>query len=206
MRIGILGGTFDPIHVAHLHAAETAWHQAKLDRVLFIPAGDPWQKRDRDVTDRRHRVAMVGLAIAENPGFGVDLREVDRDGATYTFETLASFPETDDLFMVMGADTALGIASWHRVHEVLKRANVLVVPRPGSDGSAARAGIPGAILLEMAEFDVSSTLIRSMATQGRPYRYLVPEAVFAYITENNLYPRGESDDMVGETTAEESSS
>lgn len=206
VRIGILGGTFDPIHIAHMHAAETALFQANLDRLLFMPAGEPWQKGDRDVTDSRHRATMVRLAIGEVPGFDIDLREVERSGPTYTADTLASFSEDDDLFLLMGADTALGIDTWHEPERVLRRAAILIVPRPGWDAEAAVSGITGSRLLDMAAFDMSSTLIRSMARNGRPFRYLVPGEVYEYIEANNLYTNTESDDMVLGTTTEESSS
>ncbi len=206
MRIGILGGTFDPIHVAHLHAAETALYQAGLDKVLFVVAGDPWQKRDRDVTDPHHRVAMVDAAITGASDFEVDLREVEREGPTYTIDTLNSFPDSEELFLLLGADAALGFDTWHQPARIIERAGVLVVPRPGSDGEAAVAAIPGARLLDMAALDISGTLIRAMARDGRPFRYLVPDVVFRYITDKNLYTNNETDDMVGETTTEESSS
>lgn len=206
VRTGILGGTFDPIHLAHLHAAETAMHQANLDRLLFIPAGDPWQKRDRRVSAPHHRVAMVDLAISEGPGFELDRQEIERVGPTYTIDTLQTFPESEDLYLLMGADAALGFDTWHQADLVLERAGVLVVPRPGADSTAAVDWIPGARLLDMAPLGVSSTLIRAMARCGRPFRYLVPGAVHEYIVANNLYPEGENDDMVEQTTTEESSS
>lgn len=206
MQIGILGGTFDPIHNAHLHAAETALSQAGLDRILFIPAGDPWQKQGRFISDARHRVAMIEAAIADVAGFDIDVREVDRDGPTYTADTLATFPDDDELFLLVGADTALGIRSWHEHESVLARADVLIVPRPGSDTAAAVEASPGSRLLDMAAMDISSTRIRDMARHGQPFRFLVPGVVHDYIMEQNLYTEVESDDMVGETTVEESSS
>jgi nicotinate-nucleotide adenylyltransferase len=206
VRIGILGGTFDPIHVAHLHAAETALYQANLDRLLFMPAGDPWQKGDRDVSDKRHRTAMVRLAIEGVPGFHLDLREVEREGSTYTADTLATFGDDDDLFLLMGADAAIGFDTWYQPERVLGRAGILIVPRPGSDSEAALEAIPSARILDMAAFDVSSTLIRSMARTSRPFRYLVTGGVYNYIRRENLYTDTQSDDMVGETTTEESSS
>lgn len=179
---------------------------AQLDRVLFMPAGDPWQKSDRLVTSKEHRLAMVALALVDAPGFELDRREVDRDGPTYTIDTLNSFPDEDDLFLILGADAASGLNTWHRHHEVLDRAGVLVVPRPGSDAAEVVDGVPGARLLDMAALDVSSTMIRSMARQGLPFRYLVPGAVHRYIMEQNLYANQGNGDSVGETTETETSS
>ncbi len=190
MRTGILGGTFDPIHIAHLHAAETALVAGRLDRVLFIPAGEPWQKNDRVVTGANHRTAMVALAVGgveDVPEFQIDTREVERDGPTYTIDTLESFPEDEDLLLILGADAASGVDTWHRAKSVVERANFLVLPRPGSDASVAVSKLPGAELLEMAALDVSSTMIREMAKEGRPFRYLVPEQVHEYIMTNGLY-------------------
>ncbi len=149
---------------------------------------------------------MVEAAIADGPGFKVDLREVVRTGPTYTADTLSTFGEDDNLFLLMGADAALGIITWHEYESVLAQASVLIVPRPGSDATSAVNGIPGSRLLEMAAMDISSTQIRAMARDGRPFRYLVPRVVHDYIMARNLYTDVESDDMVGETTAEESSS
>ncbi len=206
MRTGILGGTFDPIHIAHLHAAETALAGAHLDRVLFVPAGEPWQKSDRDVTGASLRVAMVTLAIADTPGFELDKREVERNGPTYTIDTLESFPENDDLFLILGADAAGRVDTWHRAQDVMERARFLVLPRPGSDAMVAASNLPGAEVLDMATLDISGTMIRRMAREGRPYRYLVPEPVHQYISENNLYTKGEIRDSVRETIETESSS
>ena len=187
MRTGILGGTFDPIHIAHLHAAETALVGAQLDRVLFVPAGDPWQKRDREVTGADLRVAMVALAIADAPGFELDTREVDREGPTYTIDTLNSFPDHEDLYLIVGADAAGGVGSWHRANAVLERARFLVLPRPGSDAVSVASNLPGARVLQMAALDISSTTIRAMAREGKPFRYLIPGPVYEYIKANRLY-------------------
>ncbi|HEY5891169.1 MAG TPA: nicotinate-nucleotide adenylyltransferase [Acidimicrobiia bacterium] len=187
MRTGILGGTFDPIHLAHLHAAETALAGAQLDRILFVPAGDPWQKADRDVTGANHRVAMVALAIADAPGFELDTREVDRPGPTYTIDTLNSFQDDEDLYLILGADAAGGVDSWHQANAVVERARFLVLPRPGTDTNSVASNLPGARVLQMAALDISSTTIRAMAREGKPFRYLVPARVHEYIQVNRLY-------------------
>lgn len=202
VRTGILGGTFDPIHIAHLHAAETALF-AGLDRILFVPTGDPWQKEHRDLSPVEHRIAMVEIAISGVPGFEIDLRETQREGPTYTIDTLLSFPQSEELFLVLGADAAAGIRTWHRWQEVVDRSRVVVVPRPGTPASAVTAALPGALRLEMAALDVSSTMIRAMAGEGRPFRFLVPEGVIDYIAANNLYAKPESGDMVEQIIREE---
>ncbi len=188
VRTGILGGTFDPIHIAHLHAGETALHQAELDRVLFIPAGDPWQKADRDLSPAATRLEMTRLAVEGLEGFDVDDREVSRDGATYTADTLESFPDDEELFLILGADAALGLETWDRHELVTQRATILVVPRPGTDSMAVADTLPDAVFLDMAVLEISSTDIRNLTRDGQPCRWLLHGAVHYYIAENGLYP------------------
>ena len=187
VRTGILGGTFDPIHIAHLHAGETALAGAGLDRVLFMPAGDPWQKADRVRASDVDRLEMTRLAIAGVEGFELDDREIVRRGPTYTIDTLLSFPADEELFLILGSDAAAGLPTWHRWEEVLDRARILVMPRPGSDPGAVKESVPDAILLDMAPLDISSTWIRESAATGRPYRFLVPAAVYEYIETRGIY-------------------
>jgi nicotinate-nucleotide adenylyltransferase len=197
VRTGILGGTFDPIHIAHLHAGETALHAAHLDRVLFMPAGDPWQKTDeRQVTPAAARVEMTRLAVEGVAGFELDLREVERDGPTYTIDTLASFPADDELFLILGFDAAVGLPTWHRWEEVVARAGILVVPRPGYDLSRVESVVPSAVLLEMAALDVSASSIRRMAAQGAPYRFLVTPEVYRFIESQGIYTQSPTGDRV----------
>jgi nicotinate-nucleotide adenylyltransferase len=197
VRTGILGGTFDPIHIAHLHAGETALHAAELDRVLFMPAGDPWQKSDdRRITPAKTRVEMTRLAIAGKAEFEIDLREVHRDGPTYTIDTLLSFPDSEDLHLILGSDAAIGLPTWHRWEEVVERSRILVVPRPGYTMSEVTKGLPNAVALDMATLDISSTAIREMASEGRPYRYLVPAEVHELIEREGIYTQSPSGDMV----------
>lgn len=206
MRTGILGGTFDPIHIAHLHAGETALHQAELDQVLFIPAGDPWQKLGRRVSATEHRLEMVRLATLGVDGFRADDREATRDGLTYTVDTLATFPEAEELFLILGADAALHVPTWKRYQEVLDRATVLVVPRSGTDSTAVAEILPDSVFLDMAILEVSGSEIRAMARTGSPFRFLVGDVVHRYIVENNLYAEAGRADMVeGPTDMEEPS-
>jgi nicotinate-nucleotide adenylyltransferase len=207
VRTGILGGTFDPIHVAHLHAAECAMHQAGLDRVLFIPAGEPWQKAGREVSSIEDRWSMTVLAVTGHEGFEADERELVREGPTYTIDTLESFPPEEELYLILGADSALGVPTWHRFSEVLARAGVLVVPRPGVDSTAVAAVLPTAQFIDMAVLEVSGTQIREMAREGEPFRFLVTDAVHEYIKDHHLYENPAEADMVeGTLEPEESSS
>ena len=206
MRTGILGGTFDPIHIAHLHAAECALHQAALDRVLLMPAGDPWQKLGRRVSAGHHRLEMVRLAADGVPGLVADEREVARGGLTYTAETLQTFPDDEELFLILGADAAAGLPTWHRVEEVMERVQVLVVPRRGTDMSEVTRAVPGAEVLEMAFLEVSGTAIRGQASTGGPFRFLVTEPVHRYIEQEQLYTQSGRGDIVGAQSEPEGSS
>lgn len=202
MRTGILGGTFDPIHIAHLHTAECARYQLGLDRVLIIPAGDPWQKLDRAVSPARHRLEMCRLAVEGVAGIEADDREVVRDGPTYTIDTLETFPGDEEMFLIVGADAAAGLPSWHRWEEVARRVTIAVAPRPGVDST----DIPGAVRIDMGTLEVSGTDIRNRVGEGRPYRYLVTRVVHEYIEANELYAKAPGDDMVGGLNRTEDSS
>jgi nicotinate-nucleotide adenylyltransferase len=192
--------------MAHLHAGETALYQAGLDRVLFMPAGEPWQKSDRQLTGAAHRLEMIRLAIADIDGFEVDDREIGREGPTYTIDTLHSFPESEELSLILGTDAALGIQSWHRWEEVVDRVSLLVVPRPGTDARDVQAVAPDAVFLDMAVLEISSTEIREMAALGEPFRFLVPLAVHDYIESLGLYAEPEGDDMVVDSLDQEEGS
>jgi nicotinate-nucleotide adenylyltransferase len=203
VRTGLLGGTFDPPHIAHFHAGECAMHQARLDRVLYVPAGDPWQKAGREISPGRHRLAMVEAAIAGVPGFEADGRELGRGGPSYTLDTLETFPEDEELFLILGADAAVGLPTWHRADDVLERVTVLVVPRPGTDSTRVLEVVPEAVFVDMAVLEVSGTEIRRMAGSDEPYRFLVPEGVFWYIEANGLYANRREGDMVAPSSETE---
>jgi nicotinate-nucleotide adenylyltransferase len=206
VRTGILGGTFDPIHLAHLHAGETALHQAHLDRVLFIPAGRPWQKNQSGVLAAEHRLEMTKLAIDGVEGFALDDQEVVRDGPTFTADTLASFPPDEELFLILGADAASRIQSWDRFEDVLARTTVLVLPRPGTDSTIIADVITDAVYLDMAVLELSGTEIRNLARDGQPFRFLVTRAVHDYIRENHLYPDRRETPRVGDSSEVEEQS
>ena len=186
VRRGLLGGTFDPIHTAHLIAGEVAYRQLELDVVTFLPAGAPWQKGQRDITDREHRWEMTRLAVAGIDYFEADDREVIRDGWTYTIDTIATFPD-DDLYLILGADAAAGLSTWKEARSVLERVTLGIVPRPGTPPEAVEAAVGEARMLDMPMLDISGTEIRRRWSAQRPVRFMVPESVYAYAEERHLY-------------------
>ncbi|MGH3650671.1 MAG: nicotinate-nucleotide adenylyltransferase [Acidimicrobiia bacterium] len=194
MRTGILGGTFDPIHIAHLHTAECALDQLGLDRVLIVPAGDPWQKAGRFISPAAARVEMCRLAVAGVDGIDVDTREAVREGPTFTIDTLASFPADEELFLILGADAAAGLPTWEQWREVVDRVTVVVAPRRGA--LALPGDIPRVKDITMGVLEVSGTEIRERVRDGRPYRFLVTEPVHGYIESHGLYAEPAEEDMV----------
>jgi nicotinate-nucleotide adenylyltransferase len=187
VRRGILGGTFDPPHIAHLIAGETAYRELDLDVVTFVPAGAPWQKADRRVSDADDRWQMVRLAIGGTEYFEADDREVRRDGWTYTIDTLEEFDRSEDLFLVLGADAALGLPTWHRGDEVMERATIVVIPRPGTDRDAVEQIVPDHVWLDMPELEISGTMLRDRVDEGRSIRFYVPDLVHDYVMSRGLY-------------------
>ena len=192
MRIGVLGGTFDPPHIAHLILAEQAREQVALDEVWFIPAGDPWRKASREVTPAPHRLAMTYLATDGVPGFRVDDCEIKRDGPTYTVDTLKELrgrvDEDDELFLLLGEDALADIPNWHEPERLADHAYIVVAPREGAEGPETLPFDPLRVVrIEMPYVAVSSTDLRARARLGRSLRFFVPEAVAAYIETNELY-------------------
>ncbi len=190
MKIGILGGTFDPIHNAHLLLAEQAREQLKLDRVLFIPAGDPWRKASRRVAPAQHRLVMTRLAVAGDPGFVVDDCEVTRDGPTYTADTLRELRDRyagDELYLLLGEDALADLPFWHEPESIAENATIVVAPRGGVVLPELPFD-PGRIVrISMPFLDVSSTDLRARGRRGQSLRYLVPDAVAEYIREHKVY-------------------
>jgi nicotinate-nucleotide adenylyltransferase len=183
---GILGGTFDPPHVAHLAAAHAAYEQMALDHVRLLPARNPWQKHDRVVTSAPHRWAMCQLAAAQAAFLKADDTEMRRHGATYTIDTLESLD--GEPVLILGSDSASRIPSWHRADEVLERARIAVVPRPTVPFSAVTEAIGDRyVALEMPTLDLSATEIRDHIRDGLTPSFLVPEPVLRYIEANDLY-------------------
>jgi nicotinate-nucleotide adenylyltransferase len=192
MRIGLVGGTFDPIHHGHLVAAEEVAFASTLDRVLFVPAGDPWQKADGDVSAVEHRVAMTELAIEQDERFALSRVDLERSGPTYTIDTLRCMREElpgAELFFITGADAILDILTWKDPEEVLALATFVAVTRPGYDISKLDSlDLPAdVVVVEIPALAISSTDIRRRVREGRPIRYLVPDQVMEYIETHGLY-------------------
>jgi len=185
-----MGGTFDPVHIGHLVCAEEARWQFGLDEVVFVPAGQPWQKRQ--VTPAEDRYLLTVLATASNPHFSVSRLEIDRRGPTYTLETLRALSEfhgTADLFFITGADAVLEILTWKDPDSVLQTAQFIAATRPEFDLGKLDLGRFGdrVSVIQIPALAISSTDIRRRVREGRPINYLVPPEVAAYIEERHLY-------------------
>ena len=193
--LGILGGTFDPIHYGHLVAAEEARHAFGLGSVLFIPCGQPYHKPKAPIASAEDRYEMTRVAIASNPFFDVSRIEIDRPGPSYTIDTVESLRHEQPncaLRIILGTDAVEELTSWARPEGLLKECRLIVVSRPGTSWAEARRALPAAYLehvdwLEIPGLHISSTELRQRAAEGRPLRYLVPDAVDAYIRERGLY-------------------
>jgi nicotinate-nucleotide adenylyltransferase len=197
VNVGVLGGTFDPIHIGHLVIAEEARTKLGLSEVLFVPAGQPWLKQDRDITPAAHRVEMVRRAIADNPQFKLCTLEVERPGPSYAVDTLTFLQKQlgsqASLFFILGRDTLAELPLWKEPQEVMRLCKLVVPPRLGSkDLRHLEKAIPGlldkVIQLDMPVIGISSSEIRQRIAQGLPIRYLVPPEVEKYITEQRIYP------------------
>ncbi len=192
-RLGVMGGTFDPIHHGHLVAASEVAAQFHLDEVVFVPTGQPWQKSHRKVSLAEDRYLMTVIATAENPQFSVSRIDIDRGGATYTADTLRDLralnPDTD-LFFITGADALGQILTWRDAEELFSLAHFIGVTRPGhvlSDSGLPEGGVS---LVEVPALAISSTDCRARVAKGDPVWYLVPDGVVRYIDKRELY-RGE---------------
>jgi nicotinate-nucleotide adenylyltransferase len=187
VRRGILGGTFDPPHIAHLIAGEAAYRQRSLDSVSFVPAGSPWQKDDSNVSTAAHRWEMTRLSVEPIPYFIADDLEIRRDGPTYTVETVEAYPD-DEIVLILGADAALGIRSWHRWRDLLEQVELAVAPRPGVGRHEVEHAVPKPIeWLDMAPLDISATDVRERARKGLSIRFYVRERVWHYVQEQRVY-------------------
>lgn len=200
MRIGIFGGTFDPVHLGHLILAEQCREQGELDQVLFIPAARPPHKLDRVLTPFHHRFEMLELAIAGNTAFRVSRIEEDRPGPSFTVHTLEALTQEQpsaELCLIMGADTLVDLQHWYQPRRVVEFASLLVVARPGTDVMSmeslkASLSLPDSAklalrLVTMPLVEISSSAIRQRIPQGRSVRYEVPRAVEVFIRERKLY-------------------
>jgi nicotinate-nucleotide adenylyltransferase len=170
-------------------AGEAAFRELDLDVVTFIPAGSPWQKAEREVSHTGHRWAMTSRAVEGVEYFDADDREVRRDGWTYTVDTLAEFSD-DEVALILGADAAAGLGSWHRCEEIIDRAEVAVMPRPGTDRELVEATGARVRWLDVPDLAISGTMLRRRRGEGGSIRFFVREAVYAYIVEHDLYAEG----------------
>jgi nicotinate-nucleotide adenylyltransferase len=192
-RIGLFGGTFDPPHNAHLALARAALAELELDEVRWIPAGQPWQKA-RAMTPALHREAMVRAAIDGEPRFLLDRSELDRQGASYTLDTVLSLQALQpraQLFLIIGADQYAGLHTWHGWRDLLSLVTLAVANRPGPAGGGAPAH-PDVLrvshrVVPLPMLDISATEIRSRVAQGLPIDAMVPPAVARYIDQYHLY-------------------
>ncbi len=189
-----MGGTFDPVHHGHLVAASEVAHRFRLDEVVFVPTGHPWQKLDRPVTHAEDRYLMTVIATAADPRFRVSRVDIDRGGPTYTVDTLrdlrAEYSVVEggtELFFITGADALSSIAGWHDSADLLDLAHFVGVTRPGH--VLTDHGLPeGAVtLVEIPALAISSTDCRERVSRGEPIRYLVPDAIVDYVTRRQLY-------------------
>jgi nicotinate-nucleotide adenylyltransferase len=193
-RLGVMGGTFDPIHYGHLVTAEEALVQYSLDGVVFVPTGRPWMKQDRSVSPAEDRYLMTVIATASNPRFQVSRIEIDRDGPTYTVETLRALADEHpdaELYFITGADAMLEIFDWKEPNEALDLAHFIAATRPGYDlarfESRTPTRHPNVSVMNVPALAISSTDIRDRVRGTRPIRYLVPEGVKTYIDKAGLY-------------------
>jgi nicotinate-nucleotide adenylyltransferase len=198
-RIGVIGGTFDPIHYGHLAAAEEARVKVELEKVIFVVAGLPPHKMDEEVTPVEHRLAMVELGIASNPYFEISRVDVDRPGPSYTVDTISILREQSggeaEFFFVMGLDSLVELPSWHEPHRLIQLCRLIAVKRPGFQVDLARleASVPGISarleIIDMPEVDISSTDLQRRVREGLPIKYQVPDKVEKYIEEHRVYRR-----------------
>ena len=198
MKIGIMGGTFDPIHLGHLATAEAVRESFTLDEILFIPAARPPHKRGRNVTDEKHRLAMTILATRSNKFFKVSDMELKRTGLSYTLDTMnelyKTFGNSTELFFIIGADSLADLSKWHEARELVEKCHFIATTRQGVDVDfSAVENYFGAIAKEHIHrvttpgLEISSTDIREKIRRGRSIKYLVPEAVEEYILKEELY-------------------
>ncbi|GAX89227.1 nicotinate-nucleotide adenylyltransferase [Effusibacillus lacus] len=201
MRMGLFGGTFDPIHIGHLVAARLAKEALQLDRVIFIPSGIPPHKSGREITPAGNRFEMVKLAVEQEPDFSVSDWEIRREVPSYTVDTLESFASQfpdDELYFIVGADMLYDFPNWHNPGRILEICQVIGMTRPGFALDECRTLLRTSMLLpehrihfvEMPGLEISSTWLRDRLRQRRSVHYLIPDRVIRFIEENGLYDRG----------------
>ena len=200
-RLGVMGGTFDPIHYGHLAAANEAGSAFDLDEVVFVPTGQPWQKSGQPIAPAEDRYVMTVIATAANPLFSVSRIEIDRPGDTYTVDTLRELREQRgpdaQFFFIIGADALSGLHTWRSPDELLSMVHFIGVTRRGHQLAAGTVGSESFSLMEMPTLEISSSICRERVRAGLPIRYLVPDNVISYISKRGLY-KGARGWVVGE--------
>jgi nicotinate-nucleotide adenylyltransferase len=198
MKIGVLGGTFDPIHNGHLGIAASACRELGLEQVLFVPARDPWLKENRAIAPSRHRVEMAKLAISADARYNISYVDLEREGQSYTVDTLSDLRRdlgaSADLYFILGMDAMEGLSGWREPGRIVGMCHLVVAKRPCVDMidlKALEAGLPGVsekiIVIDNELYDINSTDIRRRIADGRSISSLVPDAVARYIRDNGLY-------------------
>ena len=198
MNIGVLGGTFDPVHKGHLILAEEARTQLNLTEIIFIPAGQPQLKGDKIISPAEHRLQMLRLAIADKPYFKLSAMEIERAGPSYTVDSIADLRdelgEGDELFFILGWDSLARLIEWRDAPRLIKMCYLVAVPRPGYPPPKLKAlegpisGIKQRVMLmDKPKIDISASAIRERVARGLPIRHLVPEPVNRYIKQHKLY-------------------
>ncbi len=191
-RLGVFGGTFDPLHIGHLVAAVNARHALGLDRVLLVVANVPWQKSDRRLTPAEVRYAMVAESVARTPGVEASRLEIDRGGESYTADTLEALAAEDpsrQLYLIVGRDVASQLDTWSRLDTVRRLATLVLVDRPGADDPALDGGWR-VERVAIPHLDLSASDLRARVAEGKPLDWLVPEPVMNSISERGLYAGG----------------
>ncbi|WP_423817231.1 nicotinate-nucleotide adenylyltransferase [Rothia nasimurium] len=189
-RVGVMGGTFDPIHHGHLVAASEVAAVLSLDEVIFVPTGNPWQKANKQVTAPEHRYLMTVIATASNPRFTVSRVDIDRQGPTFTIDTLTDLRAerpNDELFFITGADAMSQITTWKDAHKMWDLATFVAVTRPGHELTVPEEAQGRVRVIEIPAMAISSTDIRDRARNDLPVWYLVPDGVVQYINKYSLY-------------------
>jgi nicotinate-nucleotide adenylyltransferase len=200
MNIGVLGGTFDPIHMGHLIIAEEVRARLDLAEVLFVPAGQPWLKANNIISPAEHRVEMVRLAITKEPSFKLSTMEIERAGPSYTVDTIAELSRQigagDKLFFILGWDNLIQLPRWHEPSRLVRLCCLVPLRRvgyPSPDLDSLEAAVPGLsqsiIMLDTPQIEISSSEIRDRVARGLSIHHLVPEPVERYIKEHRLYVR-----------------
>jgi nicotinate-nucleotide adenylyltransferase len=198
MKIGVLGGTFDPVHLGHLFIAEEARVTLDLSEILLVPAGQPLLKPAHPITPAEHRLQMLRLAIADIPHFTVLTIEIERNGPSYSVDTIAElrgqYGSGDEIFFILGWDSLAQLPEWREPSRIIKMCYLVAVPRPGCqrpDLKVLETAAPGisqrVVFLEKPQIDISASAIRELVARGKPINHLVPEPVAEYIIKHELY-------------------